>query len=193
MEKCVESGLVKNIGLSNFNRAQIQRVLDIATIKPVVNQVECHMMLNQKSLIEFCKGVDIVVEAYSPFGSPSRPNAPKDAANVLQDPRLLQVASRYSKTSAQIVLRYLIQLGVVVLPKSVTPERIRQNLQVFDFQLSPEDVSALASLDCGLRLFPYLVAKEHPDYPFVEEPLDNLSIESDPCTTVKLPGKTHIV
>ncbi|KAG8292783.1 hypothetical protein J6590_031762 [Homalodisca vitripennis] len=182
MEKCVELGLVKSIGLSNFNKAQIQRVLDIATVKPVVNQIECHMMLNQKPLIEFCKSVDIVVEAYSPFGSPSRPNAPSDATNIFQDSRLLQIAAKYSKTTAQIILRYLIQLGVVVLPKSVTPERIKQNLQVFDFQLSSEDMSVLASLDCGMRLFTYLVAKDHPDYPFVGESVENMKFDSDPCS-----------
>ncbi|XP_054257565.1 aldo-keto reductase family 1 member B1-like [Macrosteles quadrilineatus] len=169
MERCVELGLVKSIGVSNFNQTQVQRVLDTATIKPVVNQVECHMLLNQKPLIEFCKSVDIVVEGYAPFGSPTRPNAPPDAANVFHDPRVLKVAATHSKTSGQVILRYLVQLGIVVLPKSVTPARIKANLDLFNFELSSQEMETLSSLDCHLRMFSYLPAKTHPDYPFKED------------------------
>ncbi|KAJ9593082.1 hypothetical protein L9F63_027677 [Diploptera punctata] len=118
MEECVKLGLTKSIGLSNFNSKQIQRVLDIATIKPVVNQVECHPYLNQKKLINFCKKKNIVVTAYSPFGGPAsiaegNPNAP----NPLLDPKIKAIGDKRGKSTAQVILRYLIQCGVVPIPK----------------------------------------------------------------------------
>lgn len=169
MEECVRKGLTKSIGLSNFNSEQVERVMKGATIKPVVNQVECHPYLTQKKLKAFCEERGIRLIAYSPLGSPDRPFADPNAPKLLDDPKLKTVAEKYGKTVAQILIRYQIQRGNVVIPKSVTRERIRQNLQVFDFELSAEDASLIDSFDVGGRLVLVLNAKSHKYYPFVRE------------------------
>lgn len=106
MENLVQKGLVKNIGVSNFNSQQIDRVLSNCTIKPVTNQVECHPYLNQKKLSEFCNSKEIVITAYSPFGAPDRPNANLNDPLVLEEPKLKELATKYKKTAAQIILQY---------------------------------------------------------------------------------------
>ncbi|XP_065334975.1 aldo-keto reductase family 1 member B1-like [Cloeon dipterum] len=166
MEKLVESGLVRSIGLSNFNSEQIKRVLDIAKIKPVVNQIECHPYLNQKKLMQFCKEHNIVVTAYSPLGSPDRPWAKPDDPQLLEDKKLKEMAQRLVRSPAQVLIRYQLQRGNVVIPKSVTKSRINENLDVFDFELSKEDMEYLDTFDCNGRICPILPAKANPHYPF---------------------------
>ncbi|KAL0272490.1 UNVERIFIED_CONTAM: hypothetical protein PYX00_005435 [Menopon gallinae] len=166
MEECVRKGLTKSIGLSNFNSEQVERVMKAATIKPVVNQVECHPYLTQKKLRAFCEERGIQLTAYSPLGSPDRPFADPNAPKLLEDPKLKTIADKYGKTPAQILIRYQIQRGNVVIPKSVTKERIRQNFQVFDFELSREDMSVVDSFDIGGRLVLVVNAKAHKYYPF---------------------------
>ncbi|KAF5276031.1 hypothetical protein FQA39_LY00827 [Lamprigera yunnana] len=169
MEKLVEKGLLKAIGLSNFNKNQIERVLKVATIHPVVNQIECHAYLNQKRLIEFCKSKDIVVTAYSPLGSPDRPWARPEDPLLLEDPKLKEVAAKYGKGVAQILLKYQVQRGIVTIPKSVTKSRIEENLNIFDFELTGDDISYIDTLDCNGRICPILDAYEHPHHPFVKD------------------------
>ncbi|XP_071448243.1 aldo-keto reductase family 1 member B1-like isoform X2 [Hetaerina americana] len=106
MEACVTEGLAKSIGLSNFNSKQIERVLAAAKIKPAVNQVECHPYLNQTKLMEFCKAKDIAITAYSPLGSPDRPWAKPDDPKLTEDPKLVELAKKYKKSTAQILLKY---------------------------------------------------------------------------------------
>ncbi|XP_034245233.1 aldo-keto reductase family 1 member B1-like [Thrips palmi] len=166
LEKCVELGLVKGIGLSNFNSQQVTRVLEVCKIKPLVNQVECHAHLNQAKLIKFCKERDIVVTAYSPLGSPDRPWAKPGDPMLLEDPKIKAMADKYGKTTAQVVLRYLIQHGTVPVPKSVTKSRIVSNFQVFDFELSPADVAVMDTFDCNGRLVPLNDGKKHKYWPF---------------------------
>lgn len=166
LEKCVEQGLVRSIGLSNFNSQQVQRVLDAATIKPVVNQIECHAYLNQSKMIAFCKARGVLVTAYSPLGSPDRPWAKPGDPQLLDDPKIRAMAAKYNKTPAQVVLRYLIQHGTVPIPKSVTKSRIIENFQVFDFELSPEDVAVMDTFDCNGRICPLNDGKTHKYYPF---------------------------
>nr|CAD7434288.1 unnamed protein product [Timema monikensis] len=151
MEECVKLGLAKSIGISNFNSEQIKKVVTSATIKPVTNQVECHPYLNQKQLRELCKQHNIIITAYSPLGNPgSKFNAP-GTPNILQDSKLKELAKKHGKSVAQIILRYLIDIGTVPIPKSVTKTRIEENINVFDFKLSPEELAYVDSIDRKLR------------------------------------------
>lgn len=107
-------GLTKSIGLSNFNSEQIDRVLSIAQIKPVTNQVECHPNLNQKKLRDFCASRGIAITAYSPFGSPARPWAkPGDPKVVFDAPEIVNIGAKYGKTPAQVILRYLVRHTII--------------------------------------------------------------------------------
>lgn len=109
MEQCFKLGLTKSIGLSNFNSQQIDRILSIAKIKPVINQIECHPNLNQKKLINFCKERDIAITAYSPLGSPKRLWAkPDDSQVAIDHPIIAKIGEKYKKSPAQVVLRYLV-------------------------------------------------------------------------------------
>lgn len=166
LEKLVGLGLVKSIGISNFNSKQVERVLTAATIKPVTNQVECHPYLTQGKLSPFCAEKGLVITAYSPLGSPNRPWAKPDDPQLMEDPKLVEIAKKYGKTTAQILIRYQIQRGHVVIPKSVTKSRIASNFEVFDFQLSKDDVALIDSFDCNGRLVPITSAAGHPYHPF---------------------------
>uniref|UniRef100_A0A8C5DC39 NADP-dependent oxidoreductase domain-containing protein n=1 Tax=Gouania willdenowi TaxID=441366 RepID=A0A8C5DC39_GOUWI len=163
MEALVDQGLVKAIGLSNFNAKQVDDIISVARHKPAVNQVECHPYLSQTDLLQHCRSV---VTAYSPLGSRDRPWASPDQPNLLEDPRLEDIAHRYQKTPAQVVLRWHIQRGVVCIPKSVTPSRIQQNLEVLDFCLSPDDMKLMESMNRNERLIKVWRDSNHPYFPF---------------------------
>ncbi|XP_056373654.1 aldo-keto reductase family 1 member C3-like isoform X2 [Hyla sarda] len=173
MERCKDAGLVKSIGVSNFNRRQLELILNKPGLKqkPVCNQVECHLYLNQSKLLAFCKSHDIVLVAYSALGS-SRDDTwgiGKDAPVLLEDPILNAIADKLGRTPAQVAMRYLLQRGIVVLAKSFTPARIKQNLQVLDFQLSEEDMTSLDGLNKNLRYDSMPMWKDHPKYPYHDE------------------------
>ncbi|KAH0944586.1 hypothetical protein HN011_000139 [Eciton burchellii] len=166
MEDVLSKGLAKNIGISNFNSEQITRLLENAKIKPVTNQIECHPYLTQKKLSDFCKEKNILITAYSPLGSPDRPWAKPDDPKLLEDNKLIQLGQKYNKTPAQILIRYQLDRGHVVIPKSVTKSRIAQNSEVFDFKLSAEDIAYIDTFDCDGRICPLLGADSSPYYPF---------------------------
>ncbi|KAG8515130.1 Aldo-keto reductase family 1 member C15, partial [Galemys pyrenaicus] len=160
LEKCKDAGLVKSIGVSNFNRRQIEKILNKPGLKykPVCNQVECHPYLNQSKLLEFCKSKNIVLIAYAALGSDAGKDwVTKNKPPLLEDPVIKAIAEKYMRTPAQVALRYQLQRGVVVLAKSFNEKRIKENFQVFDFQLTPEDMKKLDGLNRHIRYLEDLV------------------------------------
>ncbi|XP_015514378.1 aldo-keto reductase family 1 member B1-like [Neodiprion virginianus] len=166
MEAVNKKGLAKSIGVSNFNSEQLERVVKNAEILPVTNQVECHPYLPQLKLSEFCKSKNIILTGYSPLGSPDRPWAKPGDPQLLEDAKLKELAVKYKKTPAQVVIRYQIDRGHVVIPKSVTKSRIAENFNVFDFKLAPEDIEYINSFDCNGRICPLDNVKTHKYWPF---------------------------
>ncbi len=145
LQKLAEDGRVRAIGVSNFTPEHLQRLLDETDVVPAVNQVELHPYLQQADLRAFHARYDIVTEAWSPLGQ---------GKALLEDPTLVALADRLQRTTAQVVLRWHLQLGNVVIPKSVTPERIATNIDVFGFTLTDDDMSTLGALESGERMGP---------------------------------------
>jgi diketogulonate reductase-like aldo/keto reductase len=137
-------GLVRSIGVSNFQPAHLERVIDETGVTPTVNQVELHPRFQQVGLRRVHADLGIVTEAWSPLAQGA----------VLDDPVITQIAKTHDKTPGQVVIRWHLQLGNVVIPKSVTPERILENIDVFDFVLTDEDMAAVEALDAGERTGP---------------------------------------
>ncbi|XP_026470147.1 aldose reductase-like [Ctenocephalides felis] len=169
MEALYNDGLVKNIGVSNFNSKQLQRLLDHCKIKPVTNQVELHPYLNQSRLRQFCQARGIQITSYSPLGSPDRPWAKPEDKKVLDDQWLNERAKALGKTPAQLTLRWNLQLGNIVIPKSVTKSRIAENFNIFDFELSEDDMECFSKLDENYRTVPMTGALGHKHHPFENE------------------------
>ena len=142
MEKLREDAKCRAIGVSNFTIPHLEELLEEHGVTPAVNQVEFHPFLYQKALLEYCQRKRIQVEAYSPLARGERFN----------HPRIVSLAKKYSKSPAQMMIRWSLQHGLVVIPKSVSEERIRENSQVFDFEISVEDMRSLDSLNDDLRL-----------------------------------------
>ncbi|CAL8075189.1 unnamed protein product [Calicophoron daubneyi] len=166
MEKLVDEGLVKSIGLSNFNRRQIDDVLKICRIKPVCLQIEIHANFPNTKLVEYAQSKGLVVTAYSPLGSPV---AAPGRTNLLTEPWVLDIAKKHGKTAAQVLLRWLLQLNLVVIPKSVTPERIVENSKIFDFTLTPNEMKIMSTSGLNERQIGADVMRLHPEYPFHDE------------------------
>lgn len=141
-EDLVDRGLTKHIGVSNFSIEQVQQVLSFARIKPITNQVEAHPYFQQRELAQYLQSQGIVLTAYSPLGNVN----PEKFASCLADSVLNEIAAKYNKSVAQVILRWGLQMGYKIIPKSVTPARINDNLKVFDFTLSDEDMSRIATL-----------------------------------------------
>jgi 2,5-diketo-D-gluconate reductase A len=141
MEALRRDGRVRSIGVSNFTESHLERLLDTATETPVVNQVEVQPWLQQNDLIAFNTANGIQTEAWSPLGR----------GRVLHDPTIGRIAAKHCRSSAQIVLRWHVQRGLLVIPKSNSLERIRENSRVFDFELDTSDLAAIAALETGER------------------------------------------
>jgi len=175
LEKCVDDGLVRGIGLSNFNSKQVDDVCSVARVKPVVLQVEIHPYLVQNELIAHCEKHNIVMTAYSPLGSRDRPWGKPDEPCVLDDPTLSNIGKKYNKSVAQVCVRWQIQRGISVIPKSTNASRIKQNSEVFDFELSEDDMKTINSCNKPWRACCPTIVKNgetierdahHPLYPF---------------------------
>jgi 2,5-diketo-D-gluconate reductase A len=139
-----EEGSLRSIGVSNFQIEHLERIIDATGVVPAVNQIELHPRLQQSELRRFHSEHAILTEAWSPLGK----------GHVLGDPVIEDIASAHDRTPAQVVLRWHIQLGNVVIPKSATPSRIEENFHVFDFELSAEEMDRLGELDRGERTGP---------------------------------------
>ncbi len=153
MEECVASGLTRHIGVCNLSRTKLESLYTGATIKPVMNQVELHPFLQQRELLAYCKSNAILMTAYSPLGSGDRAAGmkKKDEPSLLENPVIVRVAAKHQVSPAQVLLAWGLARETVVIPKSVHPGRLRQNLAAADIRLDPEDMKAIAALDSGYR------------------------------------------
>ena len=145
MEKAVAEGKVKSIGLSNFESERLEEVLAAATIKPSVLQVECHPYYQQNDLKKRIAPFNTVIESWYPLGH-------GDAA-LIEEAVFTKLAEKYGKTNAQIILRWHIQEGIIVFPKSSNPVHIKENIDIFDFELTEEEMNEIRQLDKGFRYF----------------------------------------
>ena len=139
MEEFVDAGKIKAIGISSFKRAHIDSLMRYARIKPAVNQIEIHPYYNELELAEYNRQQGIVTEGWSPFGSGKN--------NVLGDPVLKEIADRYGRTVAQVILRWHVQHRIIAIPRTTDTAHMRENMQVFDFELSPEDMERIDRLN----------------------------------------------
>ena len=154
----------------------LTQVYNSAKIKPVVNQVELHPYLTQPELVKWCQEKGVQMTAYSPLGSPDRPWAKAGDPSLLDDEKVKEIAAKHGKSAAQVLIRFHMERKCAVIPKSVTKERIIENFDVFNFQLSSEEMAALDGLDRKWRAcLPCVVVdgkdvprdRNHPFYPFV--------------------------
>jgi diketogulonate reductase-like aldo/keto reductase len=141
LEEIQAAGHAKTIGVSNYTIRHLEEMQEYAKVMPAVNQVELHVFLQQPELVKYCRDNGIVVEAYSPLahGTP------------MDNQAIIGIAKKHNKSYAQIMLRWLIEQDFVVIPKSVTPSRIQENIDIFDFRLDEEDMATLAKQDRDLR------------------------------------------
>lgn len=145
MERAVEEGLVKSIGLSNFESDRLEEVLDAATIPPAALQVELHPYYQQLDLKKRVEKYGTVLESWYPIGHGD--------AGLMGEPVFGELAAKYGKTNVQVILRWHIQAGNVVFPKTTNPKHMAENIDIFDFELTSEEMERIAALDRGQRFF----------------------------------------
>ncbi|KAK2858830.1 hypothetical protein Q5P01_003450 [Channa striata] len=172
LEACKDAGLVKSLGVSNFNKRQLELILNKPGLKhkPVSNQVECHPYFTQPKLLEYCQQNDIVIVGYSPLGTSRDPSwVNLKCPPLLEDEVLVSIGKKYNKTSAQVALRFNVQRGVVVIPKSFSLDRVKENFKIFDFSLTEAEMKALEGLNKNIRFVELLMWSDHPEYPFHDD------------------------
>jgi diketogulonate reductase-like aldo/keto reductase len=145
MEKAVKAGKVRSIGLSNFESERLEEVLKIATIKPAVLQVECHPYYQQEALKKRIESYGTIIECWYPIGHGD--------ADLINEPLFTKLAKKYNKTNVQIILRWHIQEGNIVFPKSTNPEHLKDNINIFDFELTEEEMKSIRKLDKNKRYY----------------------------------------
>ncbi|XP_042869596.1 aldo-keto reductase family 1 member A1-like [Penaeus japonicus] len=168
MEKVKALGLTRSIGVSNFTIPQLRKICAVAKVKPSVHQIELNAHFQQHDMQELCKSHNVAITAYAPLGSPGRKNL--SGCTMLEDPVVRLVAERHGVSSAQVLLRFLVQQGIIAIPKSVTPSRIVANNDVWKFALSDTEMAALKSLDKGPEGRTFVFATrpglaDHPECP----------------------------
>ncbi|CAH2238449.1 jg13087 [Pararge aegeria aegeria] len=166
MEEARALGLTRSIGVSNFNASQVDRIIANSRVWPAVNEIEVNPTLTQEALVTHCQELGVAVMAFSPFGflvSRSRPDSPPPRVD---DPILVQMANKYNKSTGQIVLRYLIERGLVPIPKSVNRKRLAQNIDLFDFSLTPEEVQTISRFNKNKRVIDFVDWKDYPHFPY---------------------------
>ncbi len=145
LEKAVEQGKVKTIGLSNFESERLEEVCEAATVKPAVLQVECHPYFQQNELKKRLAPYGTVIEAWYPIGHGD--------ADLINEPVFTELAEKYGKTNVQIILRWHIQEGTIIFPKSTNPRHIKDNFDIFDFELTGEEMERIRGVDKSVRFF----------------------------------------
>ncbi|XP_050505503.1 aldo-keto reductase family 1 member C15-like [Diabrotica virgifera virgifera] len=181
MEEQVDSGRTRTIGVSNFNLTQMEKIMSNARIRPANHQIELHPYYQQKEMRRYCKKHDIVVVAYSSLGAPGFYEFvkaigldPIKVPPVLENPEIKRIAAKHKRSAAQVVLRFVYQLGVIVIPKSDRKNRIKENFQIFDFSLDRNDMKQMKKLDLGPKgkIFDFTFLDpnifDHPEYPFAD-------------------------
>ena len=155
MERMVDLGLTKSIGVSNFPVVMMIDLLTYCKIKPVTNQVEMHPYFVRKEFVEFHNKFGISVTAYAPIGASGFPYKPPQYKDLkpMKDPVILEIAKKYDKSPAQIILNWHLHRGVIVIPKTSKAKRLGENFNVFDFKLSDEDYDRISSLDKNARFY----------------------------------------
>lgn len=150
LEKIYKSGRAKAIGISNFHEHHIEDIKKVWSVVPAINQIELHPNLTQKPTLEICKKEGIIPQSWSPLGG----GGPDFRDNLLTKDVLVSIGKKYGKSPAQIILRWNIDLGIVAIPKSITPSRIKENIDIFDFQLTADEITAIDGLNKDLRVGP---------------------------------------
>ncbi len=143
LEPLYRAGHIKALGASNFHRHHLEALANVTDVAPAVDQVECHPLLSQKPLVDYCEGLGIAVTCWSPLGGVR--------LNLTADPALAGIGAKYGKTAAQVIIRWELQRGLVTIPKSVRRERIAENAGVFDFELSHADMLAIGDMNRNQR------------------------------------------
>lgn len=157
LEHLRKEGYVRSIGLSNFHQEHIEKILDMCEFKPVIDQLECNPYLTIEPLRDYLKNNEIVTEAWFPLGGPTvrldgQPNPFKE--QIMKESILLKMAEKYNKTTAQIILRWECQSGIIPVPKAATPSHIFDNINIFDFEMTAEEIAEISALNADNRCGP---------------------------------------
>lgn len=156
MEKAVKQGKVHSIGLSNFESERLEEVCEAAVIKPAALQVECHPYFQQNELKKRAAKYGTVIESWYPIGHGDK--------GLINEPVFTRLAEKYGKSNVQIILRWHIQAGNVIFPKSTNPQHIRDNFDIFDFELTAGEMAEIAKLDCGKRFYTATLAEQERNF-----------------------------
>lgn len=168
MEEAVKAGKIKNIGVANFGVKQLTELIENSSTVPTIDQIEIHPLCQQRYLRNFLKENGIALEAWSPLGSGN--------SAVLEDADILSMAKKYGKNAGQVILRWHIQEGVIAIPKSVHKDRLISNIDVWDFELTEQEMNVIRNKDTGKNILGYYL--EHPEQGEWKDFLLNLKVES---------------